>query len=196
MGGWNSGGGRDAPREDHFLRLDLSRLKALGFLRPHWRQSLIWTRGGRKEGDIVIESYPDHLMLIYRTRRNGGEWRSVCERVSLAFTEPHYGGRRIWMLCPGCGARKRTLWGSERFLCRACHGGVTYESQYADRMERKLTRIQSLRRKLGGEISLAWPFPERPKRMRLATYERMKEEEARLREELDRLTIEKFGWSL
>ncbi len=195
MGGFNSGGGRDAPREDHFLRLDLATLKRLNMLRPYWSQSLIWTRGGHECGRIGVESHPDHLILAYKTRAPGEEWREMRERIALSFTTPHYGGRRAWMLCPGCGARKRTLWGSRRFLCRACHGGVTYDSQYEDAPTRTLSEIQKMRKKLGGEISLDHPFPDRPKRMRQRTYARLIMKEARLQEKLARQMKEKFGWT-
>jgi hypothetical protein len=55
--------------------------------------------------------------------------------VALDSTAPHYGGRRLWFLCPGCGVRTGRLYlppGRDRFLCRGCHS-LAYESAQASR---------------------------------------------------------------
>ena len=37
-------------------------------------------------------------------------------------------------------------------------------------------KLQRLRQRLGGSTNLTMPFPERPKRMRYATYDKLREE--------------------
>lgn len=36
-------------------------------------------------------------------------------------TRPHYGGRRLWLVCPSCGARVRILYQlNGQMICRRC----------------------------------------------------------------------------
>ena len=59
-----------------------------------------------------------------------------------------------------------------RFLCRHCHS-LAYASQREGRAERALRRGQKIRTRLGGSTFVTDPFPEKPKRMRWATYGRI-----------------------
>jgi hypothetical protein len=62
-----------------------------------------------------------------------------------------------------------------RFLCRHCHS-LAYASQREGRAERALRRGQKIRTRLGGSTFVVDPFPEKPKRMRWATYGRLLEQ--------------------
>src|SRR5229473_498352 len=62
-----------------------------------------------------------------------------------------------------------------------CHS-LVYASQREGRAERALRRGQKIRTRLGGSPFVIDPFPEKPKRMRWATYGRLieKADEAEL----------------
>ena len=73
--------------------------------------------------------------------------------------------------------------------------GVPYGSQCEAPHERLLRRIQGLRERLGGELyaSLDMPFPPRPKRMRRATYRRLRARAGRLERAMSMAAAERFG---
>jgi len=60
----------------------------------------------------------------------------VTQRIVLQSSKQHFGGKRLWLVCPQCNKRRRDLYfpfhyGQScklRFLCRECHG-LIYESQ-------------------------------------------------------------------
>jgi len=68
-------------------------------------------------------------------------------------------------MCPGAGCDQRVavLYGPGRyFLCRHCYD-LVYESQREDKTHRALRRVQKIRERLRGNMSMAEPFPEKSK---------------------------------
>lgn len=172
MGGPNSGRRlRLDSKEtcDTFRRLDVNMCRRHGWLKPGYCGGIYWRRDSAPDGDIRIESFADHIELIYRTRPRGGEWRDMREVVALARTSQPFGGNRTWFSCPGCQTRRTHLYGGERFLCRDCHR-LTYESRNEHPALRALSQAQNYRLRLGGSPCLDDPLPERPKGMHRATY--------------------------
>ena len=59
--------------------------------------------------------------------------KTVDQTVSLTYTRPHYGGVRMWLLCPECDDRRcGKLFahdGHRKYSCRECLH-LVYESQY------------------------------------------------------------------
>jgi hypothetical protein len=140
-----------------------------------------WTRGGEPAGSISVRTEKDAVVLIYRSRSWGGsEWKSIEQRVPIAWTACHLGGRRPWFVCPVysngqyCGRRVALLYGAgELFACRRCYG-LAYSSQQETPMHRLLGQAQKIRMRLGGSARLCEPFPEKPKRMHWCTYLRLR----------------------
>jgi hypothetical protein len=102
----------------------------------------------------------------------------VDDRFDLVSTQPNYGGRRWWFVCPRivsgrvCGRRVRKLFrapGEEYFACRQCCD-LRYASQREDNMRRALSKAQAIRLRLGGSAAMDDEFPPKPKRMRWKTY--------------------------
>ena len=65
----------------------------------------------------------ERLELSY-TRGSGGDVEQVKQTVHLCFTEPHFGGKRWFMVCPYRGLRVGKLYlppGAHYFGCRHCH---------------------------------------------------------------------------
>ena len=92
------------------------------------------------------------------------DWRGRRFTVSLMETMPHYGGRRFWFCCPGCGGRARILY-SPDFHCRRC-SGLLHPSTRQTTRDRAVARAVGIRRGLGASGSLLEPFPIKPKGMR------------------------------
>lgn len=90
--------------------------------------------------------------------------------VELAYTNPHFGGERRWMLCPRCKGRKQTLHiACDVLACRTCLS-LRYESQTENLRARRLRRIEKIRQKLGWQAGLLTPYGSKPPRMQWKTY--------------------------
>lgn len=81
-----------------------------------------------------------------------------------------FGGARLWIVCPGCERRTRTLYrppGSEEFRCRTCHR-LGYTTQRLDLLERRREKVRKLERRIGANspplFDIIGPLttPERP----------------------------------
>jgi len=187
MGGYGSGYWRDrgAGRCESRYSIDLAYLKRRRMLTPGKTGSLTWSRLGEQTGSISFSVGDDRLVLIYRTRPWEGEWEDVRDEIPFTWTPMHLGGRRRWFVCPSCGRRCRVIYGGARFRCRRCHG-LTYESQYERAHGRALLQAQKIRQRLGGSMSMADPFPDKPKGMHWRTYWRLYERHEQL----------KAGWAV
>jgi hypothetical protein len=47
------------------------------------------------------------VFLVYKHSSHCGEWQSEDYPVGIDWTPCHYGGQRVWFLCPARGCRKR-----------------------------------------------------------------------------------------
>ena len=184
MGGPGSGrhwGCGRATVEDG-LTLDIRKLVRDGGIQPgQWRSgTLTWRRvpSGEETGSIGYEANliaPDDAWIRLHYRQNE-EPRDY--RVRPETTGPNYGGRRWWFRCPATGCRVAKLHsppGGDMFASRRAYG-LAYRSQRELSHERALARTQDIRMKLGGDPSLAIPFPDKPRGMWWRTYERLRAE--------------------
>jgi len=139
--------------------------------------SLSWSCGGSPAGSISYEADMrdadnSELRLIY-TRGTGAEREHVRQVVQLEYTEPHYGGRRWWMICPYRHIRVAKLYlpnGGDRFAGRKAWR-LAYNSQRVARRDRPFEAMFRLQRKLGCEEG--WDNGiYRPKGMWQRTFER------------------------
>ena len=96
--------------------------------------------------------------------------------VRFTDTEKYFGGVRWWFVCPVTGAKAAKLYlppGCDTFASRkAFH--LAYRSQNEMPRDRLLTKVQDIRRKLGGRASLLEPFPDKPKGMHWQMYWRLR----------------------
>jgi ribosomal protein S27AE len=97
--------------------------------------------------------------------------------VQLSRSPCHYGGERVWFLCPDCDKRVAVLaLHGSRFVCRHCHKRP-YGSQqegYVDRMQRKARKV---RKRLGATDNLMESIWRKPKGMHQKTFDRLRREE-------------------
>ena len=163
------------------ISIDVRRWHREGVLRAGQHFSCSWTRGGEPSGRINVRTKCDEVVLSYRAQNWGAsEWKSIEQRVPIAWTACHFGGRRPWFVCAVysngryCGRRGAVLYGAgELFACRRCWG-LAYESQQETPMQRGVYKAQKIRMRLGGSVNLFEPFPEKPKRMHWRTYLRLR----------------------
>jgi hypothetical protein len=91
-------------------------------------------------------------------------------RVALDQTVPNYGGKRDWLLCPKCEARRTKLFVQrDELLCRTCCG-LPYRTQGEHGRGRAIMRAFRIRRKLGASLSLATPVLRKPRYMHWTTF--------------------------
>jgi hypothetical protein len=175
MGGIGSGrwGGRPTVEGTRSYVLAVSLLK---------RQWLTGTAGGCVTfGDgfkvlcLIRAPRPGLIscVLMHQTRTEGE--KSIPYVVSVAQSEPRFGGWRWWWVCPATGRRVLKLYlplGGSRFLSRQAYR-LGYASQRESRRERLMRRARKLHRALGGDgLALGHTAPPKPKGMRWRTYER------------------------
>jgi hypothetical protein len=156
----------------------MAHLRKRGLLVPGTRTVLSWQMRGRLTGSINFRAFEDRVELRFAC---GTE--SVLQEIAFVHTPTNFGGRRKRFECPHCWRACDVLYGGFRFRCRKCHR-LTYQSQYDAAWERRRSRAEKIRTKLG-QPGFITPydvhrFPDKPKRMRWQTYERMRNEDARL----------------
>jgi len=177
---------------EDYRSIDLAWLRREGSLTPGYSGRIRWSRGGTETASVNYRIEPAGLRLIYRTRRNGEEWRDIDEVFPFVFTATNFAGQRRWLECLSCGRRCQVLYGGAYFRCRRCHG-LKYESQYEPAWLRGTTRAQKIRERYGGSGSLDEPFPAKPKGMHWRTYGRLVAEDERLTRARLRLAISHLG---
>jgi hypothetical protein len=87
-----------------------------------------------------------------------------------------FGGSRPFFICPGlrngadCGRRVAKLHFVRRFfLCRHCNQ-LAYASQVEQPWKRAIRRVNKLKNRLGIDVRIAEPLPDKPKGMWVRTY--------------------------
>jgi len=73
-----------------------------------------------------------------------------------------------------CGRHVTKLYGAGRlFACRHCYR-LAYASQQESAHQRGLLKLQKIRMRLGGSLSMLDEFPDKPKGMHWRTYDRLR----------------------
>jgi hypothetical protein len=176
MGGTGSGqywryGAKDTTSD--YRSIDVRRWKRNGFLDPNQSYSWSWSRNGKFIASILVRTEPGRVILTYRHRHPGEEWKDESCPVLLDWSDCNYGGKRPWFLCParGCGGRVAILYSSGMFACRQCHQ-LAYESQREVPFDRAARRADTIREKLGWKPGIlngkGW---SKPKGMHWRTFE-------------------------
>lgn len=179
MGGFNSGRSGGRPTADMSKRIDIAWMirKRLAVPGRTIAGTLHWNIGGDPAGSIsyaadMRDLDAAELRLSY-TRGEGDEREHVNQTVRLVYTEPNYGGRRWWLICPyrgnRCGKLYLPNWG-DRFAGRRAWR-LGYRSQRVAHRDRPFEKLFRLQKKLGCEQG--WEAGlYRPKGMHQRTFER------------------------
>jgi len=177
MGGLGSGNrwryGAKSTTDDH-RTLDVRRWAREGMLRPGYCGGWQWTRDGETVASIQMRAEQDRVILIYKHRSSGDEWKDEQYPVRIVRTPCHLGGSRAWFICPalGCGRRVAILYGGGIFACRHCYQ-LAYASAREDAGGRATRRADRLRVLLDWEPGILNGEGDKPKWMRWRTFERL-----------------------
>jgi hypothetical protein len=176
MGGIGSGrdwywGAKDTT--GGYRSIDVRRWKREGLLIPYQSFGWQWSRDDEVVASIRVRTESDRVILTYRHRSNGEDWKDESYPVYLDWSSCHFGGQRPWFLCParGCGRRVAILYGGGIFACRQCDD-LTYQSQREDFYQRAGQKVNKIVQRLGGDSDdNCWP--EKPKHMHWRTYHQL-----------------------
>ncbi|NMW32041.1 hypothetical protein HKD42_08205 [Altererythrobacter sp. RZ02] len=184
MGGYNSGRQGGRPIAEQSLKVDLALMLRKGWIAEGRSNggSLSWSRGGEPAGNI--QYYADlsdpanaSLTLNYKRQRYGEDWISREQHIRLDYTQPHFGGRRWWMICPVRGVRAGKLYlpsNGDIFAGRQAWR-LGYKSQRIAPRDKPFEALFRLQRRLG--CNEGWEQPiRRPKGMWRQTYDRLEQE--------------------
>jgi hypothetical protein len=161
--------------------------------------SLTWSTNGAHRATVgysydMTDPGSAHMRLIYTRTPYGGHAENVDQLVRLSFTEPHYGGRRWWLVCPYTSKRATKLFmppGGDSFASRTAWR-LGYRSQRCAHRDRPFEKLFRLQRKLGSvegwEAGL-----RRPKGMWHRTFEPHLDRYFALDEECGRQMMEAFA---
>lgn len=165
--------GYGRPKVEHHHALDVRKLHRHGLLRAG-KGTWFWSRNGQPTGAVAFIIEHSTMLLIFRSEIGAAtEQRMIEQRIPLAFTPCHFGGRRPWFRCR-CGRRVAILFGfGAVFACRMC-GGLVYASQSEGCRERAIRRALNIRERLGSDPDLISPFPDKPLGMHWRTYDRLR----------------------
>ncbi len=157
---------------DQVKRIDIRFMKKQGLLKPNTTGSLNWTVRGEPCGSIRYTCYTDYLQLSFRHRNRGDEWQPVEQYIPFDRTACHFGGERLWFLCPNCSKRVGLLYGvGKLFLCRHC-----YELPYSSQNSSHMDNLIEQKHKLGERIFEHYEGGEgwgKKKGMHLSTFNRL-----------------------
>jgi hypothetical protein len=172
------------------LFVDVRQLSRTGCLEPWLRYSWKWNNGC----NIVIETKPEAIELLYTISYDGQQREDVHIRVPLSWTPCNYGGKRPWFICPGkdCGRRVAKLYlEGKYFLCRHCHD-LVYSSQGVGKEWRLMDKAQRIYKRLGVNSHDDIYFKPKPKGMHQATYDMLSDKALDLEHEAMQAVIRKI----
>lgn len=167
-GGSRYGAGRPGYRlkAEQLHRVDVRTWARRGLLADEQSFSWCWNRGGEPSGSITVQVKPQSVVSLVYSATIQQTTQHINERVNIIQTPCRFGGQRPWFQCPRCARQVALLYmRAGRFACRHCQR-VAYSSQSEDVMDRSWREQGRIESKLGVD----W---QRPKGMRLQTYERL-----------------------
>jgi hypothetical protein len=145
------------------LDIDIAVLARRGGWQPNARIEGIWNwtwRNGQVS-TIGWTSSADALILHYSAVDAQAQATVRTEHIDVLCESDRLGRPRVWLRCPGCGARVRIVYlrmhqGASRFLCRRCHG-LGYASQRVHKSDLEIAwdRLMRLRDRPASAGSLA-----------------------------------------
>ena len=167
-GGIRLGAGRPGykAKAEQLQRVEIGLWHRSGYLRPGCSFTWSWHRGGEPTGTIGVLVHGASSLALQYMVGSDGQRCDASQTILLTYTACHYGNARPWFSCPTCHRRAGLLYlRAGRFACRHCQK-VSYSSQSCDLMDRMWRKQAKIETRLADD----W---QRPKGMRLKTYDRL-----------------------
>ena len=182
MGGFGSGRHGGRATVESALKLDVDAMMRTGAIEP----------GAHVGGEMKFQFDDDELAIQFEALAGDpadswvrlryaisdywtGKQHEIDDKIYLAASRPWFGGQRWWFVCPTETRRVRKLYlplGGHRFRSRHAYR-LAYASQCEAVHDRAMRRARKLCRRLGGDPMDDHYPPEKPPRMRWATYDRL-----------------------
>jgi len=135
------------------LKLSIGWLKKHNFVRENakFNGEIYWKRTADKGISKVIASSKivsnfigenSYIELSY-TYNN----ENVDYKIQIIASEPNYGGKRYWFVCPQCGKKVAFLYFRKEFLCRHCLN-LCYRTQQLGFTDRMMTMSKKYQNKV------------------------------------------------
>ena len=162
-------------------KLSLAWLRKNGNLAEGRETTVTWEVCDGEVEAIRLEAVHGGLSYTYSIPLEDGDTHEISEFVAYAYAPTNFGGRRLCLRCPLCQRKCTDLFFDQRLRCRKCFG-LTYQVQYANPMEKLRLKMEKIRRRLSpdGDPSV---FPDKPKRMRWATYHKLENADEGIQEQ-------------
>ena len=100
---------------------------------------------GPVEASLIAAARADQMLEMKLPSQNGPD---VTAQIRFTSTPLHFGGYRIWMICPRCRGHARIMFaGRGKIGCGRCPG-VRYRSQCGDAKDRAHLAIAKIEKRL------------------------------------------------
>lgn len=177
-GSWYRWSSKD--KVEDYRRLSIKRLCEENVIKSgSWESgSWQWLADGEVTSSIGYEANTLEENTYFRVHYTNTRTEEKFDyKIRLATTNPNYGGKRWWFICPlqGCGRRVANLYSAGRYYgCRHCYN-LTYQSQSDAPHYRALHKAQKIHQELGGDGCID-DWLEKPKHMHWKTFNRKVDE--------------------
>ena len=180
MGGIGSGAVGHRPVAEKLKKIDVREMKRDGlFSSPYTGETITWSDGFRVSILVGMEGF---------TLSFG----DMEQEVALTFMPLHFGGKRVFCLCPACSSQCAILYFyKNRFCCSGCCN-VTWQSCNDWVHDRNIKKERKIRAKLGGSPSLLEPIRGKPFNMHHKTFYRLVRELANVGETVSPTVIKEI----
>lgn len=157
MGGLGSGKRGHRPVAEELKQIDVRKMKRDNmFVAETWANE-VWEDGFR----VFIQAGVESFTLSFG---------DVTQEVELTFRPVHFGGFRVFCLCPVCYGQCAILYFyNNRFCCKDCCN-VTWQSSNNWVHERNVKKKRKLRAKMGSSSDILDPIDGKPFNMHWSTY--------------------------
>lgn len=175
MGGFGSGRWRaEKNLTVDYPQMDVRYLQQQGYLEPGLSLHLKPACHDKSMESVTIKTEPGKLIIGHHYRKNESVSEDIYYHFKIEWTACHFGGKRPWFICPvaDCGRRVAILYGGAQFTCRNCNR-LAYPCQRENPANRRLRKVNKIRRQLGWEPGILNAEGGKPKNMHWKTFLRL-----------------------
>ena len=183
MGGLGSGRTGEKTLTSQMTELDVRFLHRNGFNKKVARLTSNQQLESKDEsGKVHIRVNAQQMSIDYFYMKYSGERHPICNIIKFDWTSCHFGGHRLWFLCPKCGRRVGILYSGKHYYCRICRN-LAYPSENEPKPNRMFRKANKIRRRLNSQPGVQNKIWSKPKGMHQKTFDRLFQQVRRLENE-------------